>query len=76
MQWIYFEELSKKYNAPLITYWIGRSVIVDVSIEQNMSNIHLEIQQSGSMMLGQPVSFSTKERASTVPDLECWSLQS
>jgi len=22
--WIYFEELSKKYNAPLITFWIGR----------------------------------------------------
>jgi hypothetical protein len=25
--WVYFEELSKKYNTPLITYWIGRSVI-------------------------------------------------
>jgi hypothetical protein len=24
--WIYFEELSKRYNTPLITYWIGRSV--------------------------------------------------
>ncbi len=24
--WIHFEELSKKYNAPLITFWIGRSV--------------------------------------------------
>lgn len=22
--WIYFEELSRKYNTPLITYWIGR----------------------------------------------------
>ena len=22
--WIYFEELSKKYNVPLITFWIGR----------------------------------------------------
>ncbi len=22
--WIYFEELSKRYNAPLITFWIGR----------------------------------------------------
>lgn len=22
--WIYFEELSKKYNTPLITFWIGR----------------------------------------------------
>jgi hypothetical protein len=22
--WIYFEELTKKYNAPLITFWIGR----------------------------------------------------
>jgi hypothetical protein len=24
--WIHFEELSKTYNAPLITFWIGRSV--------------------------------------------------
>ncbi|TAQ87200.1 hypothetical protein B7494_g4462 [Chlorociboria aeruginascens] len=23
--WIYFEELSKRYNAPLITFWIGRN---------------------------------------------------
>ena len=22
--WIYFEELSKEYKTPLITYWIGR----------------------------------------------------
>ena len=22
--WIYFEELSKKYKAPLVTCWIGR----------------------------------------------------
>jgi hypothetical protein len=22
--WIYFEALSKKYNTPLITFWIGR----------------------------------------------------
>lgn len=22
--WIYFEELSKKYRTPLITFWIGR----------------------------------------------------
>lgn len=22
--WIYFEELSKKYQTPLITFWIGR----------------------------------------------------
>ncbi len=22
--WIYFEELSQRYNAPLITFWIGR----------------------------------------------------
>lgn len=22
--WIYFEELSKKYETPLITFWIGR----------------------------------------------------
>ena len=22
--WIYFEDLSKQYNAPLITFWIGR----------------------------------------------------
>ncbi|KAF2787546.1 cytochrome P450 [Melanomma pulvis-pyrius CBS 109.77] len=26
--WIYFEELSKKYNTPLITYWIGRNPTV------------------------------------------------
>jgi len=26
--WIYFEELSKKYNSPLITYWIGRNPTV------------------------------------------------
>jgi len=26
--WIYFEELSKRYKAPMITFWIGRSVIV------------------------------------------------
>ena len=24
--WIYFEQLSKQYNAPLITSWIGRYV--------------------------------------------------
>ena len=24
--WIYFEELSKKYKTPLITFWIGRLV--------------------------------------------------
>lgn len=24
--WIYFEELSKRYNAPIITFWIGRWV--------------------------------------------------
>lgn len=23
--WLYFEELSKKYNTPIITFWIGRS---------------------------------------------------
>ena len=26
--WFYFEELSKKYNAPLITFWIGRNPTV------------------------------------------------
>ncbi|KAL6166494.1 hypothetical protein ACJQWK_07845 [Exserohilum turcicum] len=26
--WIYFEELSKKFNSPLITYWIGRNPTV------------------------------------------------
>ncbi|KAJ4305914.1 hypothetical protein N0V90_001447 [Kalmusia sp. IMI 367209] len=26
--WIYFEQLSKKYNTPLITYWIGRNPTV------------------------------------------------
>ncbi|KAF2644093.1 cytochrome P450 [Massarina eburnea CBS 473.64] len=26
--WIYFESLSKKYNTPLITYWIGRNPTV------------------------------------------------
>ncbi|KAH8722584.1 cytochrome P450 [Phaeosphaeriaceae sp. PMI808] len=26
--WIYFEELSKRYNTPLITYWIGRNPTV------------------------------------------------
>jgi hypothetical protein len=26
--WIYFEELSKKYNAPVITFWIGRNPTV------------------------------------------------
>ncbi|KAK4097703.1 cytochrome P450 [Parathielavia hyrcaniae] len=26
--WIYFEELSKKYNTPLITFWIGRNPTV------------------------------------------------
>ncbi|KAF2709910.1 cytochrome P450 [Pleomassaria siparia CBS 279.74] len=26
--WIYFEELSKKYNTSLITYWIGRNPTV------------------------------------------------
>lgn len=26
--WLYFEELSKKYNTPLITYWIGRNPTV------------------------------------------------
>ncbi|KAF2740094.1 cytochrome P450 [Polyplosphaeria fusca] len=26
--WIYFEELSKKFNAPIITFWIGRNPTV------------------------------------------------
>jgi hypothetical protein len=26
--WIYFEQLAKKYNAPLITFWIGRNPTV------------------------------------------------
>ncbi|CAO2652083.1 Nn.00g003660.m01.CDS01 [Neocucurbitaria sp. VM-36] len=26
--WLYFEELSKKYDTPLITYWIGRNPTV------------------------------------------------
>ena len=26
--WIYFEELSKRYNTPLITFWIGRNPTV------------------------------------------------
>ncbi|KAE9365030.1 putative cytochrome P450 [Stipitochalara longipes BDJ] len=26
--WIYFEELSKRYNAPVITFWIGRNPTV------------------------------------------------
>jgi len=26
--WFYFEELSKKYNAPMITFWIGRNPTV------------------------------------------------
>ncbi|KAL6711471.1 hypothetical protein ACN47E_004405 [Coniothyrium glycines] len=26
--WLYFEELSKKYSTPLITYWIGRNPTV------------------------------------------------
>ncbi|KAH8787271.1 putative cytochrome P450, partial [Hyaloscypha finlandica] len=26
--WIYFEELSKKYHAPVITFWIGRNPTV------------------------------------------------
>lgn len=25
--WIHFEALSKKYNTPLITFWIGRYVL-------------------------------------------------
>ena len=25
--WIYFEELSNRYNTPLITFWIGRYVL-------------------------------------------------
>jgi len=29
--WIYFEELSKRYNAPLITFWIGRSVVFSIT---------------------------------------------
>jgi hypothetical protein len=29
--WIYFEELSQKYKTPLITFWIGRSVIAPES---------------------------------------------
>jgi len=26
--WFYFEDLSKKYNAPMITFWIGRNPTV------------------------------------------------
>jgi Cytochrome P450 len=26
--WFYFEELSKRYNAPIITFWIGRNPTV------------------------------------------------
>jgi Cytochrome P450 len=26
--WFYFEELSKKYNVPMITFWIGRNPTV------------------------------------------------
>jgi hypothetical protein len=26
--WFYFEELSKRYNAPMITFWIGRNPTV------------------------------------------------
>ena len=26
--WFYFEELSKKYDAPMITFWIGRNPTV------------------------------------------------
>lgn len=38
--WIYFEALSKQFNTPLITFWIGRLVpiqAVSLSMVQNVT---------------------------------------
>jgi hypothetical protein len=50
--WIYFEELSKKYNTPIITYWIGRLVMP--SFATHLSDWPQETPQYGSMMRGPP----------------------
>jgi hypothetical protein len=68
--WIYFGELSKKYNTPLITFWIGRSVSGVVGLHA-IANSTLEILRYGSMMLGLRMSFSIKEPGSTVLGLVC-----
>ena len=43
--WIYFEELSKKYNAPLITFWIGRSVF---TLSEGSSVLHIHVGRGES----------------------------
>jgi len=42
--WIYFEELSKQFNTPLITFWIGRWVLFPLfSLPQSFSHNQLLI---------------------------------
>lgn len=70
--WIYFEDLSKKYNTPLITYWIGRLAIA----ENPYGNADLEpgTLPCGLTMRGRPANSLTSGRVSTAPVLECSSL--
>lgn len=37
--WIYFEEISKKLNAPVITYWIGRNPTIWINDAWSASEI-------------------------------------
>ena len=37
--WIYFEEISKRLNAPVITYWIGRNPTVWINDAWSASDI-------------------------------------
>jgi len=32
--WIHFEDLSKRYKAPLITFWIGRLVVLYLKLNR------------------------------------------
>ncbi len=56
--WIYFEELSKKYNTPLITFWIGRSVHLTLPLSWSLPDSEqpdlpaTETPPSGSTMPG------------------------
>lgn len=37
--WIYFERLSKQFNTPLITFWIGRLVLTQAAFQTLPPNI-------------------------------------
>lgn len=64
--WIYFEELSKKYNTPLITFWIGRSVNYLGLLSQRRLTT-AATPPSGSTMPGAPMRSLRKRPRSTRP---------